>query len=93
MKAFQTWRSKGKQYLAIGNINTDGDVLILDEEGGNFGGWRSVDEFRKRQRKNNPNQHLPLPDCEVALRFRVIAGVEYRELCCSRQQDVKPMRL
>ena len=78
MKAFHVWRFKGRNYLAIPRYDSDHSFMILDEEGGNFGSWQTVESFRKRQQSGDPNGQLSLPDCEIALRYRVISGVEYR---------------
>ena len=46
-KAFETWVFNGLRFLAF----TKGDgVIVIDESGRAYGGWMTIDNFRKRQR-------------------------------------------
>ncbi len=46
-KAFQTWTFNGIAFVAVKN---GGNVHVMDENGNNYGGWASVENFRQSQR-------------------------------------------
>jgi hypothetical protein len=70
---FTTWKAKGLQYVAVDR----GDGWhIVREDGGNFGAWRGVPEFRAMQAKGDPNGFLPLPDCKARLRVQAVVPDE-----------------
>lgn len=60
---FYVWKFKGVQFLAV---ERGTDVHIVDDQGGNYGSWRTAENFRKRQRKGellcdklqSPTTHL-----------------------------------
>jgi len=67
-QTFQTWGHKSKKYLAV--PNADG-WHVVDNEGGNFGAWQSVESFRALQAKGNPNGSLPMPDTTAIPSIRI----------------------
>jgi hypothetical protein len=46
-KAFQVWSSRKVKFLAF--PATHGNVTIIDENGKNYGSWKSLFSFRVRQ--------------------------------------------
>jgi hypothetical protein len=46
-KAFTTWTFGGVRMLAI---PADDKCIVIDENGGNYGRWQTVERFRERQR-------------------------------------------
>ena len=47
---FYVWKFKEVQFLAV---ERGTDVHIVDDQGGNYGSWRTADEFRKRQQRGD----------------------------------------
>ncbi len=46
-KAFEFWMFNGVRFIAFPN---GCNVAVMDEDGNNYGGWSSTDDFRKAQR-------------------------------------------
>lgn len=67
-KTFCTWKHSGKTYLAV--PNSDG-WHVVDEDGGNFGAWQTVENFRALQAKGDPNGSLPMPDTTATPSIRI----------------------
>jgi hypothetical protein len=64
---FKCWKAKDIQFIAVDR----GDGWhVLNENGDNFGAWRTVDHFRKLQAANDPNGFLGLPHCGAKLRVQ-----------------------
>ena len=62
-KIFETWVFSGVKFLAF--PNNDG-CHVVDEDGGNYGAYRSVEGFRKRQRRDPDD---PLSQGAVKIRL------------------------
>lgn len=50
-KKFTTWRSNSVEFLSFSNGQS---VTVVDELGGNYGTWESVERFRKLQIHRDP---------------------------------------
>jgi len=64
-KKFETWTHNGIKMLAVPNGTS---VSIIDEDGGNYGSWLAVADFRKRQTTGDPIT-LPLTGTIGNVRF------------------------
>lgn len=53
-KRFITWKVGAVRFLAVPN---DRGYMILNDAGDWFGGWQSVEEFRKRVTKEGDEQY------------------------------------
>ncbi|MET0465337.1 MAG: hypothetical protein ABW007_19405 [Chitinophagaceae bacterium] len=51
-KAFIVWTFKGTQFIAVPTLENGGSFHIADENGKNYGGWMTVEDFRERQKKS-----------------------------------------
>ena len=53
-KAFETWSEGGVRYLAFPGCHSSqsGAVIVIDENGGNWGGWLTIRDFRRRNRQD-----------------------------------------
>lgn len=70
---FKCWKAKGVQFVAVDR----GDGWhVLNENGDNFGAWRSPEHFRKLQTAGDPNGFLALPDCGAKLRVQATPASE-----------------
>ena len=66
--AFRTWKFAGTAFIAF----PCGDhVAVMDEHGGNYGGWQTVEKFREQQAKGGPLAK-PFPDSVVRLIGQVL---------------------
>ena len=67
-KAFKTWTFWGVRFLGFPNFS---NLHVIDEDGRNYGGWRSVDEFRKHQQNDKYDIAKPLSESIVELSGRL----------------------
>lgn len=68
---FKQFRQGGVTYLAV---ERGSNVHVIDDQGNNYGGWSSVDSFRKSLRgEKTVMGHSPLPveilgQCKLVVR-------------------------
>jgi hypothetical protein len=85
MKTFDTWRHKGRRYLAVPKLDGEG-FHVIDQHGGNFGAWQEVETFRALQSKGDPTGELPMPDTHALPAVKTYGG-EAHAAFCRREQD------
>lgn len=54
-KTFETFRVRGKRFLAIPK-NMNGEVAIMDDEGNNYGAWQESVHFSDKYRKGETGE-------------------------------------